>query len=115
MLNGSLQDVSQDVPNPQPVPDLSDTDMLMFLAYRLDFIDQIEVENEYEYRAWEYYRLKYNPSEGTRTWLVSQEEDRTIQIDRLLKRKRLNDAFNGAIRSSLFCLFHAESLPSDLQ
>ena len=114
MLNASA-DVSQNVPNPQPVPDLSDTDMLMFLAYRLDIIDQIEVENEYEYRAWEYYRLKYNPSEGTRTWLVSQEEDRTIQIDRLLKRNRLKDAFIGAIRSSLFCFFHADSLPSDLQ
>ena len=114
-MNGSLQDVSQDVPNPQPVPDLSDTDMLMFLAYRLDLIDQIEVENEYEYRAREYYRLKYNPSECAATLVYSHEEYRTDQIDRLLKRNRLKDAFIGAIRSSLFCFFHADSLPSDLQ
>jgi hypothetical protein len=99
--------VSQDVPDLQPVQNLSDTDKLMFLYYREEMLNVLEREHEYEHYYRDHFHQTMNTSEGTLTMTYTYEEEkfRSDAIEILLKRRRLNEAFDGAMGSSLFCFF----------
>ncbi len=95
----------QPVPNVnlQPVPNLSDTDKLMFLAHREEMIKVQDWEHRHEYYYKNHVHRTMNPSDGSLTMTNTYQEEyvRSEAIERLLKRKRLDEAFNGAIGSSM--------------
>jgi hypothetical protein len=80
---------------------LSDTDKLMYLAYRAEMIAIRDLELTYDYYWRDYIHCKMNPGcPLTMTYDEQlQEEMRSSEIERLLKRKRLDDAFDCAIGS----------------
>ena len=78
----------------------SDTDKLMYLAYRAEMIAIRDLELTYDYYWRDYIHCKMNPGcPLTMTYDEQQEEMRSSEIERLLKRKRLDDAFDCAIGS----------------
>ena len=81
---------------------LSDTDKLMYLAYRAEMIAIHNVELMYDYYWKDHIHFMMNPGRSCALTLIydEQEEDmRSSEIERLVKRKRLADAFDCAIGS----------------
>ena len=81
---------------------LSDTDKLMYLAFRAEMIAIRDFELTYDYYWRDHIDCKMNPGRFgalTMTFDEQEEDKRSSEIERLLKRKRLDDAFECAIGS----------------
>ena len=81
---------------------LSDTDKLMYLAFRAEMIAIRDLELTYDYYWRDHIDCKMNPGRFgalTMTFDEQEEDKRSSEIERLLKRKRLDDAFDCTIGS----------------
>ena len=96
--SGGLSDTVTHELNVSKSGGFSDTDKLMYLAYR----DDCHSELTYDYYWRDHIHCKMNPGRfGALTMTYDEEEEdmRSSEIERLLKRKRLDDAFDCAIGS----------------
>ena len=81
---------------------LSDTDKLMYFAYRAEMIAIRDWELMYDYYWKDHIHFMMNPGRLcalTMTYDEQEEGMRSHEIERLVKRKRLDDAFDCAIGS----------------
>ena len=88
-------------------PKVSDSMKLMFLAYRAEMIYLCDVNLEYDYYWRDYADSLTHPDRPgplTRPIEETDEDDRSLAIKRLLKRRRLDDAFDCAIGFYTFYL-----------
>ena len=93
---------------------VSDVDKLMFITYRKELLHMCTLEHEYDwcwvshaYRMTKVTKPSADPDEELTIPFIFQEDwERSRYIDRLLARNRLDDAFECAIRSSLFFFMH---------
>ena len=99
--DGNVDPIAGDSSNSRAV---SDTDKLMYIAYRVESLHMQSLEFDYD---WGYVLDAFkrtNPSatpdeELTDIMMFQEDTERSRYIDRLLVRRRLDDAFECAIRS----------------
>lgn len=83
-----------------PMQALTDTDKLMYLVYRQEMIAITAVVDDYDYQYCKCIHEAMNPAGGSPTMTYSLDEhNRTREINKLVKRRRLNEAFKLAIGS----------------
>ena len=113
-------DFTANVPNTNVrIPQaLSDEDKWMYLIHRAEIQTLLSLESEYEYHWKDHVHQMMtgcDPETLTREIENPLEHMKGIAIERLVKRKRYNEAFNVAIGEfgSVFFHFFMEYLSSD--
>ena len=100
--SGGLSDTVTHELNVSKSGGFSDTDKLMYLAFRAEMIAIRDLELTYDYYWRDHIDCKMNPGRDCAlTMTIDEQEEymRSSEIERLLKRKRLDDAFDCAIGS----------------